>query len=340
MHTGPEYTLSVKSNGCIIFIAAISPSKLIVTSKHALGEMDGVLETHSQAGHRWLKTHLESKGKTEEQLAAVLWEKNWTAIAEVSSSLGVPCSRILTVPPLWKLCDDDFEEHVLAYPPDKSGLYLHGINENCKAFHTLPTNVVDAFAEEWGLLKTATLVYDTIAEVKKFTDGIAETGTWKGEPLEGFVVRTNIVDPNPGAISCDKQPPYPTGSSFFFKVKFDEPYMMYRDWRELTRSLLSTKGSLDDVKLAKSKMKRKETQVYVKWVKNEIETNRPAFQGYLHGKGIIATRDRFLRWLGTEQGKTDLDLEASDTTVNEFGKTIIVPVGIPGCGESIPARSK
>ena len=84
-HTGPEYTLSVKSNGCIIFIAAISPSKLVVTSKHALGGLDGVSETHSQAGHRWLKTHLASKGKTEEQLAATLWEKNWTAVAEVGS---------------------------------------------------------------------------------------------------------------------------------------------------------------------------------------------------------------------------------------------------------------
>jgi len=84
-HTGPEYTLSVKSNGCIIFIAASSPSKLIVTSKHALGEMDGVLETHSQAGHRWLKIHLASKEKTEEQLAAVLWEKRWTAVAEVGA---------------------------------------------------------------------------------------------------------------------------------------------------------------------------------------------------------------------------------------------------------------
>ncbi|KAF8555611.1 hypothetical protein OG21DRAFT_1507500 [Imleria badia] len=315
MHTGPTYTLSMKSNGCIIFIAAISPSKLIVTSKHALGEMDGVLETHSQAGYRWLKTHLASKGKTEEQLAAVLWEKHWTAIAE--------------------LCDDDFEEHVLAYPPDKSGLYLHGINENCKEFHTLPTRVVDAFAKEWGFLITVTIVYDTLTEVKEFTDEIAKTGEWKGEPLEGFVVRTGIVDPKPGTTSRDKRPPYPTGSSFFFKVKFDEPYMMYRDWREITKSLLSTKGSLNDAKLPKSKMKRKETQVYLKWVKNEIQTNRSAFQGYAQGKGIIATRDQFFRWLGTEQGKTDLTgLEESDKTAKEFGKTIIVPVAIPGCGKT------
>lgn len=85
VHTGSDYTLSVKSNGCIIFVAAISSFKLIVTSKHALGAIADVQETHSQAGHRWLKIHLASREKTEEQLAAALWEKNWTAIAEVCS---------------------------------------------------------------------------------------------------------------------------------------------------------------------------------------------------------------------------------------------------------------
>lgn len=189
-------------------------------------------------------------------------------------------------------------------------------------------------------MKTQTIVYDTLAEVKKFTDEIAKTGKWKGESLEGFVVRTNIVDPKPGSESRGKRPPYPTGSSFFFKVKFDEPYMMYRDWREITKSLLSTKGSLNDAKLPKSKMKRKETQVYLKWVKNEIKTNRSAFQGYAQGKGIIATREQFLKWLGTEQGKTDLsDLEEENQAVGEFGKTVIMPVAVPGCGELIPALS-
>ena len=338
-HTGPNYTLSVKSNGCIIFIAAISASKLIVTSKHALGGMDGVLETHSQAGHRWLTTHLASKGKTEEQLAAALWEKNWTAIAEVRSRAVIVWSCKLTVNLFWKLCDDDFEEHVLAYSPEKSGLYLHGINETRKEFHTLPTDVIDAFAEEWGFLKTATIVCDTLAEVKDFTDDIAKTGEWKGEPLEGFVVRTSIVDLKPGLESHEKQPPYPAGSSFFFKVKFDEPYMMYRDWREITKSLLSTEGSPNDAVISKSKMKRKETQVYLKWVKNEIKTNRSNFEGYTQGKGIIATRERFLRWLDTEQGKTELSgLEQSGQT-DGFDKTIIVPVAVPGCGKWIPTLS-
>lgn len=83
-HTKPPYILTLKSNGCIIFIAALSPSKLLVTSKHSLGPVQGVLESHAQVGERWLRSHLEQVGKTTEQLAEVLWEKGWTAVAEVS----------------------------------------------------------------------------------------------------------------------------------------------------------------------------------------------------------------------------------------------------------------
>lgn len=36
-HTSPPYTLTLKSNGCIIFIGALTPDKLLVTSKHSLG---------------------------------------------------------------------------------------------------------------------------------------------------------------------------------------------------------------------------------------------------------------------------------------------------------------
>jgi tRNA ligase len=83
-HTNPPYTLTLKSNGCIIFIAALSPSKLLITSKHSVGPVQGVPESHAQAGERWLRYHLEQVGKTTEQLAEALWEKNWTAVAEVS----------------------------------------------------------------------------------------------------------------------------------------------------------------------------------------------------------------------------------------------------------------
>lgn len=315
LYTGPTYTLSLKSNGCIIFVAPISPSKLIVTSKHALGPMQGVSETHSEVGHRWLKKHLEEKGKTEDQLASKLWEKNWTTIAE--------------------LCDDSFEEHVLPYSAEKSGLHLHGINETSREFYTMPTETVDAFAEEWGFIRTPTVTLNSIPEVKSFTDDIAKTGKWNGEALEGFVVRTHIIDPKEGSTTRNTRPPYPTGSSFFFKVKFDEPYMMYRDWREVTKILLSTKGSLNDAKLPKSKLKRKETHLYVEWVKKEIRHNPSAFSEYSKGKGIIATRERFLKWMETDDGKKELVVESeAPPTTKEFEKTIILPVAIPGCGKT------
>ncbi|KAI6025548.1 RNA ligase-domain-containing protein [Pisolithus marmoratus] len=314
-HTGPDYTLSMKSNGCIIFIAPATPSKLIVTSKHALGPMQGAEETHSQAGHRWLRKHLAARGHTEEQLATTLWEKKWTAVAE--------------------LCDDSFEEHVLPYPPEKSGLHLHGINETHKAFYTLPSTIVDAFAEEWGFIKTPTLVLNSISEVRTFTDEIAKTGKWKGEPLEGFVVRTQITNPKPGSTARDHRPPYPTGSSFFFKVKFDEPYMMYRDWREVTKILLSAKGPLSEVNIPTSKLKRPETRLYVKWVKEEIKKNRAAFSEFNKGKGIISTRERFLDWMRSKQEAKDLeDSKDRAPQASKLGKTIIVPVAIPGCGKT------
>jgi tRNA ligase len=74
----------LKSNGCIIFIGALSPSKLVVTSKHSLGPGGNAEKSHAINGQKWLQKHLASKNKTEEQLAATLWDKNWTAIAEVS----------------------------------------------------------------------------------------------------------------------------------------------------------------------------------------------------------------------------------------------------------------
>ncbi len=71
-HTKPPYTLTLKSNGCIIFIAALSPSQLLITSKHSLGPAQGVPESHAQARERWLRRHLEQVGKTTEDLAKVL----------------------------------------------------------------------------------------------------------------------------------------------------------------------------------------------------------------------------------------------------------------------------
>lgn len=200
---------------------------------------------------------------------------------------------------------------------------------------------VDAFAAEWGFIQTASITLNSIAEVRSFTSNCAETGTWNGEAVEGFVARTHVTELPVGRGKSSDVSPYAPGSSFFFKVKFDEPYMMYRDWRELTKSLLSSKHGLSPTKLPKSKMKRPETKLYVKWVTEEIKRDRKLFQDYTKGKGIIATRERFLKWSEAEEGKRELEDAKKGATEGvsvedkgkQFGKTIILPVAVPGCGE-------
>lgn len=76
--------LTLKSNGCIIFIAPLTSSKLLITSKHSIGPIKGQEQSHAEVGERWLRKHLESVGKTEADIAKVLWNNNWTAVAEVS----------------------------------------------------------------------------------------------------------------------------------------------------------------------------------------------------------------------------------------------------------------
>lgn len=115
---------------------------------------------------------------------------------------------------------------------------------------------------------------------------------------------------------------------------------MYRDWREVTKILLSAKV-LTEGAVPKSKMKRPETRLYVRWVIKEINRDRSAFDTYTKGKGIISTREKFMEWLETDEGKAGLKSVKANTDVavisgpdTKFGKTIIVPVAIPGCGTS------
>ena len=114
---------------------------------------------------------------------------------------------------------------------------------------------------------------------------------------------------------------------------------MYRDWREVTRTLLSSKGQMKASSLPKSKMKRTETKVYVKWVIEEITKDRASFDGFAKGKGIIATREKFLKFLETKQGmealagvKNGNENDVPEAATDKSTKTIIVPVAIPGCG--------
>ena len=61
---------------CVIFVAALTPSKVLVTSKHSLWivqtDKSDAGEPRARVGERHLRKHLAAAGKTEEQLAQTL----------------------------------------------------------------------------------------------------------------------------------------------------------------------------------------------------------------------------------------------------------------------------
>ncbi len=129
-----------------------------------------------------------------------------------------------------ELCDDTFEEHVLEYPASMAGLYLHGINFNLPEFATLSGPEVHEFADNWGFKKAQYVIIQSLDDVKSFLEKCAETGSWGGRDTEGFVIRCKIRE-------TDRKP----YRDWFFKYKFEEPYLMYRQWREATKAVIMGK---------------------------------------------------------------------------------------------------
>src|SRR6266542_326687 len=185
---------------------------------------------HAVVGDRWLDTHLEKVGKTKQALAKFLYENRLAAVAEVNIfniyNERIVCILIYQHSIRFQLCDDEFEEHVLPYNiPNRRGLHLHGMNFNTVDLKTWPSGMVAKFAKEWGFIPIHYYIKQTVEEARNFTNDIKQNGSLDGMPIEGFVVRTKKTTPS--------------GQDFFFKVKYDEPYLMYREWREVTKALLS-----------------------------------------------------------------------------------------------------
>ncbi|GAA6023899.1 hypothetical protein JCM11491_002687 [Sporobolomyces phaffii] len=312
--TGP-YELTTKSNGCIILIAALSPTHLIVTSKHSIGKNANLSTegsvSHSERGEYWLEQHLAKVGKTKRDLARDLFERNLTAVAE--------------------LCDDSFEEHVLPYPTEQTGLHLHGLNHNTPLLNTLPSSEVSQFAKTYGMIPTAYFVFPSVVAVKTYCETVEQTG--------GVEFTPGVVTPVEGFVVRGKRRGGDKGEAFFWKVKYDEPYLMYREWRELTRKCLATYPDLDA--LDPKRIKNSDSRLYLWWVKREMARDVTAFESWKHGKGMIKTREEFLAWQHTSDGTKArrelgevVELDEEEKKNRKFDKTIIVPVAIQGCGKT------
>lgn len=299
---GP-YELSVKENGCIIFMSGLEDGTLLVCSKHSTGAREDAEKSHAISGERWIERHLASAGRTKHDLARTLRQMNVTAVAE--------------------LCDDAFEEHVLAYPPDMAGLYIHGINFNLPEFATLSGPEVHRFADTWGFKKAQYIMMQTIQETKMFLDKCAETGSWDGRDTEGFVVRCKIA-------GSGSQP----GRDWFFKYKFDEPYLMYRQWRECTKAVIAGKPP-------KIRKHKKITEEYLLYARRQMAKDPKLGKLYNQNHGIIQMRDGFLH----EKGLRGSDIIANEEE-EERGKNaeparniVLVPIATIGCGKTTVATA-
>lgn len=299
--TGP-YELTLKENGCIIFISGLEDGTLLVCSKHSTGGRGDVELSHAAAGERHIEKQLQALGRTKEDFARELRARNATAVAE--------------------LCDDAFEEHILAYGPEKAGLYLHGININVPHFMTYPSTTVHQFADEWGFHKIGVLTMDTLSQVKSFLDECAETGAHEGRDVEGFVVRCKRTH------DASKIPPY----DWFFKYKFEEPYLMYRQWRECTKALIAGKPP-------KIRKHQTITQEYLMYAKKRLLADPGLGKAYNQNHGIIALRNDFLAFKnigGSDAAKFE-EMFGDGSKPEVEGDVILVPIATIGCGKTTVA---
>lgn len=347
--TGP-YELTLKSNGCIILIAALSENDLIVTSKHSIGKNANLATegsvSHSERGEYWLERHLESAGKTKRELASELFQRNLTAVAEASpppspllvnlrarESIRVTADSFRRDATFLQLCDDSFEEHVLPYPTEQTGLHLHGLNHNTPVLDTLPSSDVSQFAQRFGMIATAYFVFPSVVAVRTYCETVEAAGGIEFTPghvtpVEGFVVR-------------GKRRGGERGEAFFWKVKYDEPYLMYREWRELTRKCLTAHalGTLEE-SVDPKRVKNPESRLYLWWVKREIARDVGKFDSWKFGKGMIKTREEFIEWEKTGDGRSArrqlgevVQLDEEEKKHRKFDKTIVVPIAVQGCGQ-------
>ena len=298
---GP-YELSVKENGCIIFISGLEDDVLLVCSKHSTGARQDADLSHAVAGEKWVDKHLAAIGKTRQDLARELRKRNATAVAE--------------------LCDDSFEEHVLAYDEKSAGLYIHGVNLNLPEFATYPSAQVHKFADEWGMKKAEYLIQDDLEVVKKFLANCAETGSYNGKDTEGFVIRCQKQEGGSGGPFVD----------WFFKYKFEEPYLMYRQWRECTKAVISGKAP-------KYRKHKQITEEYLLYARRQLAQHPGLGKAYNANHGIIEMREGFLKERGLKGSDIIREEYAADAKAPDdvASNLLLVPLATIGCGKTTVA---
>lgn len=312
--TGP-FNVSTKENGCILFFAGLQDGTLLVCSKNMTGDYSpSATGSHYMRGYQEIERQLTKIGRTTRDFAQALFAMNATAVAE--------------------LCDDDFEEHVLEYSGDDAGLYLHGINKNTIELQTACPEQVTEFGTTWGFKNVDQLRFDTFDTLMHHLNEVAKSGIYKGKETEGFVVR------------CKRQK-----ADFFFKFKFEQPYLLYRQWREVTNRVFSDSYATKTIREVVAQLSKHQriTLAYLLFVKDYFMEHPEAQKQYEEKHGVIKMRKLFLQHLGLgeSEGAKALELDTNESLVTKLDnllqtvKTVycVVTIAAPGCGKSTVCRT-
>ena len=138
----------------------------------------------------------------------------------------------------------------------------------------MSSDEVRQVGREWGFLPVPYKVLPDIKAVRNLEDALRHEDEFENRQVEGVVIR------------CKTK----YGSTFFFKIK-NETYNTWREWREITKAILSEKAY---------RCRYERSIFYGHWVKERLKDHPEWFSEYKHSKNITFIRDEFEKYW--EQG--------------------------------------
>ncbi|KAJ2838993.1 trna ligase [Coemansia erecta] len=283
-NTHGPYEMTVKEDGCFIMASGLDGGKTLLVTSK-----HAVVVPHAQMGRQWMEQHLSKAGKTSIEFATFLHQRNATAVFE--------------------LCDDAFEEHILEYPERARGLYLHGINRNSVELDTWASTEVAKVAEYFGFKVVQRFEFNSAPEGRELADSVRKDEMLEGRIIEGFVMRCKLNG---------------TDEPYMFKIKYDIPYLMFREWRVVTNCILSNKPFRTSYPLTKN---------YAAWVKQQIRTNPADFASFRNQKGHFDVRKRFFEFY-KQHGASEEEFYNQISQISGGTKVLLMPVASIGCGKT------
>lgn len=129
---------------------------------------------------------------------------------------------------------------------------------------------VREIGREWGFRVAPFTILPDVQAVKEVEESLRHEDAFENRQVEGVVIRCRTKSELP----------------FFFKIKNDT-YNEWREWREITKAILSNKNY---------RCRFERSIYYAQWVKERLKDHAEWFSEYKHSKNITFIRDEFEKY--------------------------------------------